>query len=177
MFWLVWGYTVVLRLLELLFAKMNLKQAGVKPVQEPLYIAMVMLHSSFLAMLLLSFWEFKSPLKIHWFSVFLLVQVLRFWTLATLGRSWNTRIVLGSRTKIVTQGPFRLIRHPNYLVVILEFIFLPLMFGWVNLAIIFSVINAVILFFRIQKEEAVLAKNQQWWDHFRKRKRFVPWLF
>ncbi|MCU1475037.1 isoprenylcysteine carboxylmethyltransferase family protein [Amnibacterium sp.] len=86
-------------------------------------------------------------------------QVLRYWCILTLGRRWNTRIVVVPGLPLVRRGPYRFLSHPNYVVVALEGVALPLIFtGWVT-AILFTVLNAVLLLqYRIPAEEEAMSR-------------------
>ncbi len=87
---------------------------------------------------------------------FVLLQPLRFSALATLGPHWTTRVITIPGASLVNRGPYRFIRHPNYLVVTGEMALLPLVFGQVANAIFFSVLNGVLLAWRIRVEDAAL---------------------
>lgn len=108
-------------------------------------------------------------------GVFVLATGLRVWTLRTLGRSWNVRVV--RPPAIVTAGPYRWIRHPNYLVVVLEIAALPLIGGAWASAIALSALNAFVLFHRIRTEEAVLAEDPAWSAAMAGKARLVPRVF
>jgi methyltransferase len=85
-------------------------------------------------------------------------QVLRWWCIGTLGRRWNTRVIVVPGLPLVVRGPYRLLRHPNYVAVIAEGIALPLVYSaWIT-ALVFTLVNLVLLFrFRIPVEERALA--------------------
>ena len=87
---------------------------------------------------------------------FLLVQPIRYWAIASLGGHWNTRILVVPGEKLVRKGPYRYIKHPNYLVVATEVVALPLIFGARITALVFSVLNAALLVVRIREEEQAL---------------------
>ncbi len=91
--------------------------------------------------------------------LYVLVQGLRFWTMATLGGLWTTRIIVVPHVPLVRSGPYRFLRHPNYVVVVLEIALLPLALGSWPLALGFSAANAFALFLRIKAEEATLEKR------------------
>jgi methyltransferase len=97
-----------------------------------------------------------NPLSRNWPVIFLALQVLRAWVLLTLGRRWTTRIVVLPGAPLVTSGPYRLLSHPNYVVVIFEIAVLPLCFGLPRYALVFSAANAVIVAIRIRAENAAL---------------------
>ena len=89
-------------------------------------------------------------------AAYLLVQPLRYWAILSLGENWNTRILVVPGTRLVRRGPYRYFPHPNYVVVAVEVLVFPLIFGaWVT-AIVFSVLNAALLYVRIGEEERAL---------------------
>jgi methyltransferase len=90
--------------------------------------------------------------------LFLLVQPLRYWAILSLGENWNTRILVIPGAELVRRGPYKYLKHPNYVVVVVEIATFPLIFGaWVT-AIVFSTLNAVLLFVRIREENRALAE-------------------
>jgi methyltransferase len=98
------------------------------------------------------------PVSLPWLVVYLLVQVARVWVLATLGSRWTTRIITVPGETLVKRGPYRLVDHPNYLVVAAEIAVLPLVFGFWDLAIVFTMLNAAVLFIRIREENKALGR-------------------
>ncbi len=102
----------------------------------------------------------------------LLAQALRWWAVATLGERWTTRVIVLPGAPPVTRGPYRHLRHPNYLAVILEMALVPLAFGSWRTALAFSAANAALLAVRIRAEERAL--GQAWASAFRGRPRLVP---
>jgi methyltransferase len=91
-------------------------------------------------------------------ALFLLVQPLRYWAIFSLGEYWNTRVLIVPGTRLVRRGPYRYLRHPNYVVVFVEIATFPLIFGaWVT-ALIFSILNAALLYVRIREENRALAE-------------------
>ena len=89
--------------------------------------------------------------------IVVLFQIGRFWVLGTLGRRWTIRIIVVRGEKLVTRGPYRWLRHPNYVVVTGEIAAVPLALGLPLYAFAFSVLNAVVLAIRIPAENAALA--------------------
>jgi methyltransferase len=91
-------------------------------------------------------------------ALFLLAQPLRYWALFSLGECWNTRILVVPGTKPIRRGPYRYLRHPNYVVVAAEIFTFPLIFGaWIT-AVVFSTLNAALLYVRIKSENRALAQ-------------------
>ncbi|MFN3266460.1 MAG: isoprenylcysteine carboxyl methyltransferase family protein [Deinococcales bacterium] len=162
------GFIVLQRLLELRHAQQNLKWAlangGMEYAAEH-YPFMVSLHSSWVVALLFEAWWRGSsfaPLGWFWLGLFAVAQIGRYHVIATLGRLWNTRIVIIPNAKLVRVGLYKYLKHPNYLIVALELLVAPLVFGaWVT-AIVFSVLNAILLLaYRIPAEERALATIDQ----------------
>lgn len=147
------------RLGELWLARRNtmaLLARGAYEVAPGHYPLIVLLHASWLAGL----WVFgrTNPLNLYWFLIFVVLQALRFWVLATLGRRWTTRIVILPGASLVTNGPYRLIAHPNYLVVVGEVAVLPLCLDLPWFALAFSIANAAVLAIRIRAENEALGR-------------------
>jgi methyltransferase len=105
-------------------------------------------------------------------AVVLAAQGLRYWAIATLGWRWNTRIVVVPGAAPVTGGPYRFVRHPNYVAVIAEMVALPLVHGAWLTALVFSLGNVWLLRVRIRAEEHAL--GAPWEQAFAGRPRFVP---
>jgi methyltransferase len=101
---------------------------------------------------------------------------LRWWSIRTLGGSWNVRAVVPADLRPVTGGPYRFIRHPNYLAVALEFAALPLAGGATWSALGLSLLNAAVLADRIREEERLLAATPGYEEAFRGRARLIPRL-
>jgi methyltransferase len=93
--------------------------------------------------------------------IVVLFQIGRFWVLATLGRRWTIRIIVVLGEKLVTRGPYRWLRHPNYVVVTGEIASVPLALGLPLYALAFSILNAVVLAIRIPAENAAILNNQK----------------
>lgn len=118
------------------------------------YPFLVMLHASWLGGL---WWLAPGrSIDVELLLAYLAVQPLRIWILATLGRRWTTRIIILPNSPLVIRGPYAVISHPNYLVVVAEIALLPMAFhlGWY--ALIFSALNAVIMLVRISAENIAL---------------------
>ena len=146
------------RLGELWLARRNtaalLKQGAVEVAPQH-YMLIVLLHGFWLAGLWLLGWD--QPVNLAWLFVFLVLQILRVWVLATLGPRWTTRIIVQPGTPLVARGPYKWISHPNYVVVIGEIAVLPLCLGLPWYALAFSLANAAVLTIRIRAENAALA--------------------
>ena len=156
-------FTAIQRFLELFLSKSNeryILKIGGKIIKEKKYLLMVFLHISWLASLIyLTFIE-KSFFEFQYFYLFLIVfilgQILRVSAIYSLGRRWSTRIMILPQAPVVSNKLFKLLKHPNYIGVVLEIAALPLMAGFLGHAIFFSVFNFIVLFFRIRLEEKML---------------------
>lgn len=153
------------RLVELAVSKRNLrwsKEHGGVEYGHSHYPYMVALHVFLLVGCLVEVWVWQKPL-IPALSIAMLVlvvasQALRWWCIATLGKRWNTLVVIVPGMPRVTGGPYRWIRHPNYVAVVIEGIALPMVgFAWVT-ALIFTLLNIPLLMVRLRVENAALAK-------------------
>ena len=145
------------RLAELWLARRNTKALmshGAGEVAPGHYPLIVVLHALWLAGLWLLGWE--KSLDTVWVMIFILLQVLRVWVLATLGPRWTTRIIVQPGLPLVATGPYRLMAHPNYFVVVGEIAVLPLCLGLPWYALAFSIANAAVLTIRIRAENAAL---------------------
>ena len=152
----------VQRLLELRYSRRNerrLRSLGAVERGAGHYPAMVALHALWLVSTLVE-GLLRGPEIPVWYPVplaaFLLVQPLRYWAILSLGENWNVRILVVPERKLVWTGPYRYFPHPNYVVVTVEVLTFPLIFGaWVT-ALVFSILNAAFLYVRIRAEERAL---------------------
>jgi methyltransferase len=96
------------------------------------------------------------PIHGFWLAMFVLIELGRIWVLASLGARWTTRIIVLPHAPLVRRGPYRWVSHPNYLVVTAEMAVLPLVFGLWRVAVIFSLVNALVLTVRIREENRAL---------------------
>ena len=153
------GFVTFSRVGELWLARRNtaaLLARGAIEVAPGHYPLIVAMHALWLA----SLWAFGTdhPVQSGWLVAFLILQVARIWVLQTLGSRWTTRIITLPGEVLVSRGPFRFLRHPNYAVVIGEIAVLPLTLGLPWLALLFSIANAVVLTIRIKAENVGLAE-------------------
>ena len=145
------------RLSELVIARRNtmaLFARGAHEIAPDHYPYMVALHTGWLVGL----WMLATgqQIQLFWFGLFMLLQVLRLWVLATLRERWTTRIIILPGAPLVEGGPYRFFKHPNYMIVIGEIATLPLAFGMPLYALVFSLLNGAILTVRIRAENAAL---------------------
>jgi len=151
------------RVVELVVSKRNLAWARSRGGREygfGHYPFMVFLHTGLLVACVIeaSHTAFIPALGWPMLALVLLAQALRWWCITTLGHRWNTRIVVVPGLPLVDRGPYRWMRHPNYVAVVIEGIALPLVHrGWIT-ATVFTVVNAGLLRVRISAENAAMAE-------------------
>lgn len=163
LFTVILGAVVAARLLELVYARRNtarLLAEGAQEVGAGHYPFIVALHAAWLISLAW-FVPTNAAAEPLLLLLFLLTQGLRIWVLVSLGRYWTTRIITLPGVPLIQRGPYRFLRHPNYLVVVLEIALLPLCFGAWEIALIFSLLNACLLFWRIRTENAALSERRR----------------
>jgi methyltransferase len=153
------AFVALQRLAELVLARWNthrLLAAGGVEYGRSHYPAMVALHTAWL----LGLWWFGRNRSVDpmWLGVFILLQAGRIWVIANLGRRWTTRIIVLPNEPLIATGPYRWLKHPNYLIVALEIAVVPLALGMPVFAAIFTLLNAVILYHRIRAENAAWAQ-------------------
>jgi methyltransferase len=176
------------RLAELAWSRKHerrMARHGGAVVGEPAYAAMVALHAGTLVAAPIEAWLRGSPtspalraLSYAGVGGLAAATAVRIWTLRTLGDSWSTRVTrfAGGGRRVVSDGPYRFIRHPNYLAVILELASLPLAGGAWMTALAASALNALVLSRRIPLEERELAADPAWRAAMLPRPRFLPRL-
>ena len=165
MTWFVWLIVAVglERLAELVVSKRNaawsFARGGVESGQRH-YPVMVVLHTALLVGALVEVWlrrpAFLPALGWTMLALVLAAQALRWWCIISLGRQWNTRVIVVPGLPRVTGGPYRLMSHPNYVAVVIEGFALPLVHSaWIT-ALVFTLCNAVLLWVRIRAENRAL---------------------
>ncbi len=132
----------------------GLRARGAVEAGRAHYPVMVLLHGVWLVALWAYGWD--RPLSWPWVAVYILLQAGRGWVLATLGRRWTTRVFVVPGETLVRRGPYRFVSHPNYVVVVLEIIALPMAFGLWGVALVFGVANLALLGWRIRVENEAL---------------------
>jgi methyltransferase len=150
------------RLIEIVYAERNtraLLARGAVEVGRAHYPLIVLLHAAWLLVIVV-FLPMDATIYRIPLALFVLLQLARVWVIATLGPYWTTRIITLESAPLVRSGPYRFVRHPNYLVVAGEIAMLPLAFGEVEVAIVFTLLNAAMLAWRIRQEDTVLAARR-----------------
>ena len=152
------GYVIAERLIELPIATRNTKRlkamGGMEhsPGHYPLIVAV---HTGWIVAMVV--WGHDNPVSYLWLGVYAVLQVLRIYILGTLGRRWTTRIIVVPGEAKVAKGPFALVPHPNYLLVIAEILTAPLVLGLPWVAAVFGALNAAVLVIRVSAEERAWA--------------------
>ena len=164
-FFILFIFVVAQRLLEVVYARSNekrMREQGAIEVGADHYKWIVLLHVLFFISLLGEVLYLQTEPAWGWqwfFIIFLIAQVLRIWSLASLGPFWNTKILVLPGASRVSRGPYRWLSHPNYVVVATEIVTFPLIFGAWRTALVFSIANALLLLYvRIPTEEQALQK-------------------
>lgn len=161
--YLLLGFIIVQRLVELAWSERNRRRLMLRRGRElgarhyPLFI---LLHGAWIAaMLLLA----EPGIPVPWLPLagFAALQLMRLWTIASLGPFWTTRIITVDGLPLVRRGPYRLIRHPNYLIVAIEIPLVPWLLGLPVVAVVFGALNLALLAWRIRVEETGLAPRRQ----------------
>jgi len=174
----------LLRIVELRISRRHQREMiarGAAKVSEPKFRWMVLLHTAVLLDAALEVVFLKRPL-IPWlavpmFAVFLAANAVRWWVIRTLGEHWNVQVMDSTRLGVVTSGPFRYVRHPNYAAVFAEMLALPLIHSaWITAAA-GAMAHIAVLAQRLATEERVLFANPDYRAAMTGKPRFLPGLF
>jgi len=173
-----------LRLLELRISRRHQRELvarGAAKVEEPRFRWMVLLHTAVLLGAALEVILLKRPfipaLAAATFAIFLAANAVRWWVIRTLGNHWNVQVMDSTRLGVVTSGPFRFVRHPNYAAVFAEMLALPLIHtAWIT-ALAGSLAHMAVLTQRLSTEERVLFANPDYRAAMSGKPRFLPGLF
>ena len=161
----VWPHIAILvfvtlqRLVELPMARANTKRLianGGHEVAPGHYPFIVAIHLAWLG----SLWVVAPgwPISVPFLALFVAIEICRAWVLRTLRDRWTTRIIVMPGETLVTHGPYRFVNHPNYVVVAAEIAVLPMVFGQWQIALIFSILNAIAMWIRIKAENDALGR-------------------
>ena len=173
------GFLLVIaieRLLELALSKRHeraLLSAGQSVTLEPMFLVMVLVHAG----VLVADRPFDPLVGSAAITLFMFATALRWWTIRTLGGQWTVRVVSGLSIQVRTNGPFRHVRHPNYLGVLLEVIAIPLVHSAYVSAIVFGAVNLWVVLRRIRLEEAALSAHSDYQHEMRGRARLIPRVY
>ncbi|MCU1315937.1 MAG: hypothetical protein JWN63_1259 [Candidatus Acidoferrum typicum] len=174
----------VLRLAELRISKRHQREMaarGAAKVEEPKFRWMVLLHTAVLLGAALEVVLLRRPfipwLAVPMLAVFLAANAVRWWVIRSLGEHWNVQVVDSTRLGVVTCGPFRYVRHPNYAAVFAEMLALPLIHtAWIT-AVTGAIAHIGVLAQRLSTEERVLFANPDYRAAMTGKPRFLPGLF
>ena len=156
------------RLVELYIAKQNEKQmkaGGAIEYGESHYKWMVLMHLSFFIVLIIEVVGLErdiSGLWPIWLPLFLIAQSGRIWVIRSLGKHWNTKIIVVPDADVVIKGPYKFFKHPNYIIVATEILVISLLFNAYYTAIIFSLLNVWMMTVRIPLEEKALKEHTEY---------------
>jgi methyltransferase len=172
------------RLIELRISRRNqrkLEAQGVRKIAEPHFRWMVLLHAGVLAgaaaEVILLHRPLIPTLAIVMLALFVLANVLRWWVIRTLAGHWNVEVMASSRVGVVTAGPYRWVRHPNYVAVVVEVFSLPLIHtAWIT-ALVGSLTNLEILRRRLRVEEGTLMADPAYRATMGAKPAFIPRFF
>lgn len=174
----------LLRIYELQISRRHQREMvarGASRVIDPVFRPMVALHTGVLLGAALEVVLLRRPfypvLAAICFAIFLAANVVRWWVIRTLGEHWNVEVMNSTGMGVITTGPFRYVRHPNYAAVFVEMLVLPLIHGaWVT-ASVGSAAHILVLSRRINTEERVLFSDARYREAMYGKPRFLPGLF
>lgn len=174
----------VLRIVELEISRRHQREMmarGAAKVREPRFRWMVLLHTAVLVGAALEVVFLRRPfipvLATIMFLIFLAANVVRWWVIRTLGNHWNVQVMDSTSLGVISTGPFRYVRHPNYAAVFAEMLSLPLIHtAWIT-AVVGSLAHIAVLSMRLSTEERVLLANPEYQATMARKSRFIPGVF
>lgn len=168
----------VQRLRELALSRANEREVPGTRAAARTYPLMVAAHAALVTAPLIEVWGHHSRRpRWGWAAVLAGATLLRVWSIRSLGSAWNVRAAVPEGLQPVTAGPYRFVRHPNYVAVIAEFAAVPLVAGAWRSAALLSALNAAVLWDRVTAEERLLDASPAYRRAFSGRARFIPGLF
>lgn len=156
-------FVLAQRVLELLLANLHekkLKNLGAVEIDNSGYRFIVGMHAAFFVSIILEKTEFHRPLSSFWMillCIFFAAQTLRYWAIRSLGIYWNTKILVAPSHQALRKGPYKFLRHPNYIAVIIEIAVIPLILSCYITSVVFTIVNAFVIARRIRIEVVSLA--------------------
>jgi methyltransferase len=161
-FALFMSFFILQRISELAFARKNekwLRSQGAVEYGKSHYPLILLLHSSFIGSLFGEYlYRHEPPIDPVFLILFIVLLSAKIWVISSLGRYWNTKILRIPDSEPIRSGPYRFLKHPNYVIVVLEFIVVPMVFHLYYTLAIFTVLNAIMLGVRIRSEEKAWAQ-------------------
>lgn len=154
------SFVIFIRIGELILAKRNEKwalQNGAVEFGQAHYPYIVAMHSLFFLSLIVEFATQDTHALSAWIlCIYFVILAFKIWILASLGKFWNTKIFRIPHFPLINKGPYRYFKHPNYMVVVVEIVAIPLVFHLYYSAVIFTLLNAIMLSIRIKEENKAL---------------------
>ncbi len=153
---------LVQRGLEELYSERNTRRLiaeGGREAGRDYYPVVAITHLAWIAAIFLLIAP-SAPILWPLLALYLLLQVARYWIIATLGRYWTHRIITLDKAPLVRSGPYRFVRHPNYAVTIAETFLLPLVFADASVAVIFGCVWSAVIYYKVLLEDAALAERR-----------------
>ena len=157
------AFVALQRIAELAVARRNekwIRRQGAVEYGKEHYPFIVALHALFMLSMILEFYLKKPPFDAPFLFVFFSLILLKIWVISSLGKFWNTKILRLNKAPLINNGPYKYIKHPNYMIVVAEIIVIPLVFHLYYTAVIFTVLNAIMLTVRIRVENEALGTGQ-----------------
>ncbi len=180
MFYVIFLFLIAQRVTELFIAKRNEEwmrnRGGVEHGNEH-YPYIVGLHVLFLLSFFAEVKVFQRELSELWYvlvPILFLTQLMRYWAVISLGNYWNTKILIVPNDVVVSRGPYKFLKHPNYIVVAVEILLLPLLFHAYITALLFTILNAIMMTVRIPAEEQALQKHTNYQEVFSIKSKLLP---
>lgn len=153
------SFFIYQRLIELWIARKNekwLRERDAIEYGQKHYPLIILLHTFFIISLIVEYYFHpQEGFDVSFAALWLFLIAAKIWVIASLGRYWNTKIFRVPGAAQIRKGPYKFLRHPNYIIVACEFIIVPMIFHLFTTAIIFSILNAIILNIRIKEEDKV----------------------
>lgn len=153
-------FVILLRIGELFLARRNEKwllQHGAIEYGQKHYPFMIALHTLFIVSLIVEYCFVGTGFySILLLILFFILIICKAWVILSLGKFWNTKIYRAPNFPLIKKGPYKYFKHPNYIIVIAEIVIIPLVFHLYYTAIIFTILNGIMLFFRIKVENKAL---------------------
>lgn len=150
----------------------QMKRQGAFEYGTEHYPWMLLLHTGFFTVLILEVVTLNRELSALWIplsTLFLIAQIGRMWVIHTLGSHWNTKIIVLPNSEVIVKGPYKYIRHPNYVIVTTEILVISLLFNAFFTCVIFSLLNVWMMKVRIPIEERAMKENTEYASVFKKK--------
>ena len=165
-FYLIITFIICQRLVELYIAHKNekwmLARGGIEVGNEH-YKLFILLHVTFFIILIYEVHNIVTAqsvaFNIYFFFLFVIAQIGRVWCIVSLGKFWNTKIIVLPKVVMIKKGPYKYMKHPNYLIVFVELFTIPAMFGAYITAILFPILHLLLLTIRIPAEDRALGRR------------------